>query len=78
MGRVTEKDLNELRDRLNRIAGTPKEYVQGSYQFCKAYGGTRLVRVGENGGTEDISGFLTKRELYSFMGAFIKGLICKH
>lgn len=49
----------------------------GNYHLDYAYGGVKLVRmVNDGGGIEEISrdGFGTKRQLYSWLQAFLAGL----
>ncbi len=52
----------------------------GNYHLDYAYGGVKLVRmVSDGGGIEEISrdGFGTKRQLYSWLQAFLAGLAVK-
>ncbi len=86
MNRITDKDLQAVCNRINRIAGMPLEpyadvdgkYVAqiGCYHLSHAYGGVALHRMHSNGGgVEDImGGHMPKRELYERMHAFIKGM----
>ena len=88
MKRVTDKDLQALIDRLNRMTNSPAEpYVKdadgkyraqvGNFHLSHAYGGVSIHRmVNESGGSSDVlvSGHVSKRELQTAMFAFIQGL----
>ncbi len=89
MDRITNKDLDRLVNFINKATGNPLEpygkdpvmggYVAniGNYHIDSAYGGIKLVRMdNDGGGTSDIStnGYGTKRELYSWMVAFLAGI----
>lgn len=84
---ITEKDLTELVCRINEATNNPVapwdvkrgELVAqvGNYHIDRAYGGFKLVRmVNSNGGYTDVSrgGFVSKRELYNWMTAFLDGV----
>ena len=86
MNRITQETLNAVTDRINRMTGSPMlPYVNGKPQigcYCLdwAYGGVGLRRIVNDGGGETnvIAGYMTKRELYDRMQAFISGLeACK-
>ena len=80
---VTNKDLEYLRDRINKATDSPTEggtkddagkYRSnvGHYCLSGAYGGVKLERiVSDGGGVETVSkqGFGTKRQLYDWMNA---------
>jgi len=83
MNRVTEKQLQAVVDRLNRITGSPLEpYVGreaqiGNYHLSHAYGGVCLHRMYNEGGgvTSPLStGHIPKRELLGLLHAFINGI----
>ena len=88
MDRITEKDLAQQVATINRITGmaaTPyskrangEGYTGniGNYHLDGAYGGWKLVQMmNEHGGIHEIThGFVSKRELYNRLGAFIAGL----
>ena len=87
MKRITQKDLQSLCDNINRKTGNalkPYEYTDkgsvanaGCYHLSSAYGGVKLVQMCNSGGGErDIStlGYCTKRELYNWIIAFMRGL----
>ena len=83
MNRITEKQLQAVVDRLNRITNSPMQpYVDGkaqpgNYHLSHAYGGVCLHRmVNENGGVSSplSTGHITKRELLNLMYAYICGL----
>jgi hypothetical protein len=85
--RITQRDLQAVVDRINRMMGAPAEpyakigdkYVPqiGCYHLDGAYGGYALHRmVSETGGVSDVLGFghRPKRDLYRSMYAFIRGI----
>ena len=89
MNRITDKQLQAVIDRINRLTGSPEEYAQphqagvpffsnvNNYHLSKAYGGVQLCRVcNTRGGISDVfsNGHIPKRELLSLMYAYIKGL----
>lgn len=88
MDRITDRHINALVADINRITGSPAEpYTKGddghyhanpgNFHLDQAYGGVQLARmVGETGSITVISttGFGTKRELYNWMTAYIRGL----
>jgi hypothetical protein len=84
--RINKKDLEILVNRINKITNSPMEYalkVDGKYKIQVghfhldgAYGGWKLVRtVNDGGAIEEITyGFISKRELYEKMKAYLSGL----
>lgn len=83
MNRITEKHLQAIVDRLNRITGSPAlPYVDGkaqigNYHISHAYGGVCLHRMHNEGGgvSSPLStGHITKRELAGLLHAFIAGI----
>jgi len=81
--RVTEKHLQAIVDRLNRITGSPAApYIDGkaqigNYHLSHAYGGVSLHRMFNDGGgvSSPLStGHITKRELQGLLHAFISGI----
>lgn len=87
MNRITEKHLQAIVDRLNRITGSPAEpYAKqgdkfiaqiGNYHLSHAYGGVCLHRMHNEGGgvSSPLScGHVTKRELANLLHAFIAGI----
>jgi len=83
MNRVTEKQLQAIVDRLNRITNSPMEpYVDGkaqigNYHLSHAYGGVCLHRMSNEGGgvSSPLStGHISKRELMGLLYAFISGI----
>ncbi len=86
--RITQKDLEYLRNRINKKTDSPMEpwstneqgksvSTVGHYYISGAYGGVKLERLcNEHGGCQTIStqGFGTKRQLYNWMQAFLLGL----
>jgi hypothetical protein len=83
MNRVTEKQLQSVVDRLNRITASPAApYIDGkaqigNYHLSHAYGGVCLHRMhNENGGVSSplSTGHITKRELLGLLYAFINGI----
>ena len=85
--RITSKTLDAVVDRINLLTGSPcATYTKsadgkykanvGNYHIYNAYGKYRLARVtNDQGGTTDVlsTGYVSKRELYSLMHAFIQG-----
>jgi|15BtaG_2_1085339.scaffolds.fasta_scaffold04274_3 hypothetical protein len=70
MSRITTKDLEAKLARINDL-------TDGTYTLDWAYGGVRLTKFtapDRHSGERDISDRFTKRELYEFMRAFIKGI----
>lgn len=86
MNTITKKDLENVVDRINRATNSPMTpYTQtdgkytaniGNYHLDWAYGGVCLVRTdSEGGGIQSIlPGFVSKRELYEKMHAFLRGI----
>jgi hypothetical protein len=83
MNRVTDKHLEAIVDRINRITGSPvKPYIDGkaqvgNYHISHAYGGVALHRMyNEDGGVSSplSTGYMPKRDLANLMYAFIAGL----
>lgn len=78
MYKIIMQDLEVTVARINRIMGIaePKWNNPGTYVLDGAYGGWKLARI-ENvhGGQSDITdGYVSKRELYNLMHAYIRGL----
>lgn len=88
MHRVTDKDLQAIVARINRMTGSPLEpYTKGAdghysanignYHLSHAYGGVCLHRmVNQGGGVTDVlmCCHVPKRELQTAMFAFIRGM----
>jgi hypothetical protein len=88
MNRVTQKDLENIVARINRMTGSPAEpwstldngqHVSniGSYCLDHAYGGVALHRIANTaGGVNDVLniGHVSKRELQGAMFAYIQGI----
>lgn len=75
--RITEKQLNDLLNRINIAAGfdNPAYGTIGSYALDRAYGCTKLVKiVTAGGGQRDVTGYGTKRECFNQMQAFLAGM----
>jgi len=86
--RVTEKQLEAVVDRINRIMGTPltpyTKTEQGikpnanNYHIDHAYGGVQLCKMSSREGCTGIDftsgGHVPKRELMNYMQAFISGI----
>lgn len=76
---ITQKDLENVVNRLNRITGNPEipNYsTVGAYDLNYAYGGVALHKyTSEHGAVKDIFGYhMPKRELYNHMQAYIEGI----
>jgi len=90
MQRITEKQLEIVVGRINRVTGNPLDsWVQvtessgkvrnvaqiGNYHLDWAYGGVMLVQMDNAvGGIHTITGRCTKRECYYQMQAFLRGI----
>ena len=88
MQRITQKDLDRIVLRINEATGSPTESHSkdengrfkanpGNYRLSYAYGGVALERISnEGGGVRRIStdGYGTKRQLYTWMTAFLSGI----
>jgi len=87
MNRVTDKQLQAVVDRLNRLTGSPLEpYAKegdkyaaqvGNYHLSHAYGGVCLHRMhNESGGVSSplSTGHVSKRELLGLLHAYISGI----
>lgn len=87
MNRITEKHLQSIVDRLNRITNSPAESYSridgrnvgniGNYHLSHAYNGVCLHRMHNEGGgvSSPLStGHVTKRELSGLLQAFIGGI----
>ena len=80
--RITMKMLAEGVNALNTKLGYPTEYSKAGHPICKsghfyigqAYGGYRLEQLtNKGGGARDISPRGTKREVWAYVTAMIKG-----
>ena len=87
MERITRKRLDSVVSRINSVLGMPDEPYSnqrdergglvantGNYHLDIAYGGYRLARMCEGGGSRDISPRGTKRETYEYCLAFLDGI----
>lgn len=84
MERITDKQLDQLCNYLNKLTQSPESYRDsegkiaiGHFHISHAYGGVCLHRTCNDGGgvsTPLIHGHVPKRELYNSIHAFIKGL----
>lgn len=82
MTRPTQRDLDGLINRLNRMTGNnPQPWSNGksnigTYCLDNAYGGNKLVQiVNEGGGERNIThGYVSKRECYVMIAAYIAGI----
>lgn len=81
--RISEKDLQGMVDRLNRVTNSPATYSGkdganvGHYTLGMAFGGYQLQRVTSKGGactTPLGGGYCTKKELYEKVYTFICGI----
>ena len=86
--RITQRDLDGLINRLNRITNSPATYSDkqpdgkfkanvGHYHLDQAYGGVKLARVYNEGGgitTPCSMGYETKRDAYGIIAAYIAGI----
>lgn len=83
MQRITDNDLKVLCTRLNKLTGSPEAHFTdgkinvGNFHIISAYGGVKLARtVNDKGGVISVldTGYVSKRELYYMMRAFIAGI----
>lgn len=83
MQRITDKQLQAIVDRLNRVTGSPAApYIDGkaqigNFHLSHAYGGVCLHRMHNEGGgvSSPLStGHITKRELADLLYAFLAGI----
>jgi hypothetical protein len=85
MERISEKQLERLAERINKLTNSPtvswtkhEKGVKaniGNYHIDYAYGKVGLCRMlNEGGGVQSVIGLSTKRELWDKMQAFILGL----
>jgi len=88
MTRIKESDLNSKIRLINELTGSPVEpYLTGpdgrckaqagSYYLAGAYGGWKMERIcGDGHGSMDPlnTGYVSKRDLYNQLAAFIRGL----
>jgi hypothetical protein len=88
MERITEKQLQAIVDRINRITKSPETAWTkvsdgkitaniGNYHLSHAYGGVCLHRImSDGGGVHDIfrCGHIPKRDLANRMWAYLAGL----
>lgn len=85
--RITDKDLENLVDWINKLTGNPlQSYTKtesgyksniGNYHISGAYGGVTIYQmITDGGGVRDVlyCGFTTERDLYNRLQAFIKGI----
>ena len=80
--RITEADLAIKLHRLNEIVFNkevpPEHFAVGKFHLYHAHGKVQLHQCKSTGGQiDDVfrCGFLTKRELYEKMDAFISGIL---
>jgi len=86
--RITQKDLEHLVSRINRALNRPEtpygkdengkfKANLGNFHISGAYGGVALEEIQtDGGGVRRIStdGYGTKRQLYTWMTAFLSGI----
>ena len=82
--RITDKQLQSVVDRINKITGMPpapydehSNPCAGNFHLDYAYGMQTLSRMAKVGtGSDNVLGvgFVSKYELYHLMHAFIRGL----
>ena len=88
MDRITNKHLEGMIARLNKLTNSPDQpYAKGAdgrykaqigcFHLAGAYGGVGLHRICNDGGgvtTPIGSGYMTKRELYERLFDYIRGI----
>lgn len=85
--RITRAHLDAIVTRINSLAGMPPapfyadaegryHAAEGCFHLEEAYGGTRMLRMVRDGGsgTQDITGRMSRRELYHALHAYRDGL----
>lgn len=85
--RITTADLDCIVERINKIAGMPADPYSppddsgrmranpGNFHLQWAYGGVQLCRMAnDGGGTSNITGRMTRREMYHVLHAYRDGL----
>lgn len=85
--KITKSNLERVCERINTMTKSPAEPMTwngdnmthhvGNFHLCEQYGGTCLLRVSNTeGGTSDVLriGYVSRRELYNAMFAFIEGI----
>ncbi len=85
--KVNQKMLQDRIDYLNEITNNPLKTWErkdghsicniGNYCLDSAYGGHRLVKIINSGGgqTDITSGYISKKDLYYQINAFIDGVL---
>tara|TARA_R110000803_G_scaffold138778_1_gene205545 strand:+ start:1089 stop:1367 length:279 start_codon:yes stop_codon:yes gene_type:complete len=84
---MTKNKLQHAINELNNALGNYLECYQprksnkepvkangGTYYYCGASGGYRLEQMCEGGGARDISNRGTKREVFDYVQAMLKGI----
>jgi len=88
MERITQKDLERMVLRINRALNRPEtpygkdengrfKANLGNFHISGAYGGVALEEIQTNGGgvrRVSTDGYGTKRQLYTWMTAFLSGI----
>jgi len=65
MERITDKDLDRALAQLGDATGFGTGYEPGHLALDSAYGGVKVVRMHEHGGTSDVTiGYMPKRAVY--------------
>jgi len=80
--RITDRDLEGALETLNKTFGYKRKYIKSkaeykgkSYTLDYSYGGVRLDVYGKTGsGVSTVSGRGTKKEIYNYIWAMIKGI----
>ena len=82
--RITQRDLEQLVERVNELTESPLEayhklngqFIQneGHYLLDYAYGGVKLTRLARHGSRDISSGYGTKKELYNFLNGMLTAL----
>ena len=79
--RTSEKDLQNIVDRINVITNSPRKAYEnneakiGNYCLYFAYGGVALHRItNSGGGIREIISMGTKKELYGKLQSFLNGI----
>tara|TARA_R110002012_G_C11517080_1_gene599048 strand:- start:193 stop:468 length:276 start_codon:yes stop_codon:yes gene_type:complete len=87
MARITIRQLENLVERLNKKTNSPlTSYTRTSdgqlkpnanhYYIAQAYGGTKLEQMCQGGGSHNplSMGFVSKRECFQLVDAYLRGM----
>lgn len=74
MSRITDKDIESLCEKFNKLLEAPLEFDIGHYSIYHAYGKVALHKIiNKGGGCTEVFGLTTRTELYNSMSCFMAG-----